>query len=144
MLTILSVSLGILTCSCVLLGSPLVMSPSKCVLLSTSKMVRKGMKDRVLSQDDGLSSLMSGMWEGIWVLSFEDGLRLKLLGFVLFFLVWFLSLLFSWIFMVGFVWSGLCIFLLVCIGLRLLSLLLTASGGFGLLFTGWFGLVVSL
>ena len=46
--------------------------------------------------------------------------------------------------MVGFVWSGLCLFLLLCMGLRLLSLLLIACGGFGLLFTGWFGLVVSL
>ena len=46
--------------------------------------------------------------------------------------------------MVGFVWSGLCIFLLLSMVLRLLSLLLTACESFGLLFTGSCGLVVSL
>ena len=48
------------------------------------------------------------------------------------------------IFMGGFVWSGLCIFLLLCMALRLLSLLLTACGSFGLLFTGLCGLVLGV
>ena len=50
---------------------------------------------------------------------------------VIFRLFWFLF--FLWIFMVGSVWSGLCIFLLLCMGLRLLCLLLTACAGFGTL-----------
>ena len=57
MLTISSMSLGILTYSCVLLGLPRAMSvgrelaPSRCVLLSTSGTVREDMKDWVLSQE---------------------------------------------------------------------------------------------
>ena len=50
-------------------------APTKCVLLSTSGEVRKDMKDWVLS-------LMSGIWEVIWILHFVVGLRLLLLGFV--------------------------------------------------------------
>ena len=59
-------------------------APSKCVLLSTSREVRRDMKDWVLSQEviSGLSSLMSEIWEGIWILPFVGGLRLLLLGFV--------------------------------------------------------------
>ena len=53
-------------------------APSKSVLLSTSREVRKDMKDWVLSQegDHGLLSLMSGIWEGIWTLLFVVGLQL--------------------------------------------------------------------
>ena len=56
MLIILSVSLGTLLCYCVLLGSLLVMvgqepAPSKCLLLSISKAVRKDLKDWVLPQE---------------------------------------------------------------------------------------------
>ena len=57
-------------------------------------------------------------------------------------LIW--ILLSSWISMVGSVWSGLCIFLLLCMVLRLLSLLLTVCAGFGHLSVGLYGLVVSL
>ena len=41
-------------------------------------MVRKDMKDWVLSQegDQGLLSLMSQIWVGIWTLLFVDGPRL--------------------------------------------------------------------
>ena len=51
-------------------------APSKCVLSSTSRVVRKDVKDWVLSQegDSGLSSLMSGILEVIWILLFGDGL----------------------------------------------------------------------
>ena len=66
-------------------------APSKCVLLSTSREVRKDMKDWyfLLKETCGLSSLMSGIWEVIWILLFVVGLQLLLLGFVLSFLVWF-------------------------------------------------------
>ena len=46
--------------------------------------------------------------------------------------------------MVGFGSSGLCIYLLPCMGLRPLCLLLIAYESFGLLFVVLFGLVVSL
>ena len=67
-------------------------APSKCVLLSTSREVRKDMKEWVLSLKgiSGLSGSMSGIWAGIWILPFVDGLRLWLLEFVWSFLVWFL------------------------------------------------------
>ena len=66
-------------------------APSKCVLLSTSREVRKDMKDWVLSLEgtSGLSSLMSGIWGVIWILLFVVGLRLWLLGFVWSYLVLF-------------------------------------------------------
>ena len=53
-------------------------APSKCVLLSTSREVRKDMRDWVLSQegDIGLSSMMSVILGGIWILLFGDGLLL--------------------------------------------------------------------
>ena len=59
-------------------------APSKCVLLSTSREVRKNMKDWVLSCEviSGLSSLMFVIWVGIWILPFVGGLRPLLLGFV--------------------------------------------------------------
>ena len=56
-------------------------APSKCVILSTSREVRKGMKDWVLSCE-GAVNLMSEIWVGIWTLPFVGGLRLLLLGFV--------------------------------------------------------------
>ena len=46
--------------------------------------------------------------------------------------------------MVGFEWSGLCTFRLLCMGWRPLCLLLTAFGSFGPPSIGWCGLVVSL
>ena len=72
MLIFPSVFLGILLCFRMLLGSPLVTSgwlvgqepaPSKCVFLSTSREVRKDMKEWVLSREEisGLSSLMFGI-----------------------------------------------------------------------------------
>ena len=47
------------------------------------------------------------------------------------------------VFMVGFGWSGLCIFRLLCMVLKLLCWPLTVCASFTRLFTGWFGLVVS-
>ena len=52
-------------------------APGKCVLLSTSRMVRKDMKDWVLSQAGGRWSGKFGVWDlgGNWTLLFVDGLR---------------------------------------------------------------------
>ena len=59
-------------------------APSKCVLSSTSRAVRKDMKDWyfLLKETNGLSSLMSGISEVIWILHFVVGLRILLLGYV--------------------------------------------------------------
>ena len=63
---------------------------SKCVLLSTSRDVRRSMKEWVLSLEGVvLSGLMSGILEVIWTLPLGVGLLLWLLEFVCFFLVWF-------------------------------------------------------
>ena len=53
-------------------------APSKCVLLSTSREVGNDMKEWVLSLEgiSGVSGLMSGIWGGIWIQPFVDGLRL--------------------------------------------------------------------
>ena len=56
-------------------------APSKCVLLSTSRVVRKGMQDWVLSQEGDQWSVKFdvrdlGGTRGIWILPFVDGLRL--------------------------------------------------------------------
>ena len=54
-------------------------APSKCVLLSTSRVVRKDMKDWVLSQEGDRLSVkfdVRDLEEGIWILPFVDGLRL--------------------------------------------------------------------
>ena len=68
------------------------LAPSKCVLLSTSGVVREGMKDWVLSQvhqeTGGLSSLICVIWGVIWILPFGVGLQLWLVEFVWLFLVW--------------------------------------------------------
>ena len=129
--------------------SPLVMSgwlarsptPSKCVLLSTSRMVRKGMKDWVLSQEkiDGLSSLMSGIWGGSlgWSSTFAARVRLVISRLVLIFA---LPLDFH-----GRIRVVRSMYLPAALmGLRPLCLLLTAFGSFCLLSTGLCGLVVNL
>ena len=71
-------------------------TPSKCVLLSTSRVVRKDMKDWVLFQEgtDGLLGLMSGILVVIWIPPFGVGYHLSGLvcnfrEFVWFLLVWF-------------------------------------------------------
>ena len=100
-------------------------APSKCVLLSTSREVRKDMKEWVLSQEgiDGRSNLMSGILGGHldttfrgWSSTLAARIRLVIWRLVLIFV---LSL---WIFMVGCGLSGLCIYLLPCMGLRPLCL----------------------
>ena len=78
-------------------------APSKCLLLSTSKAVRKDMKDWVLSQE-----------RDKWSVKFD----VRDLGGHLD--SWILYLPSSWIFMVGFEWSGLCIFRLLCTVFKLL------------------------
>ena len=105
------------------------------------------MKDWVLSQEvtSGLSSLMSGiLGGGILILPFVPGLLPWLPGFVWSFPDLFLSLLSPWIFMVGFGWSGLCIFRLLFMVLKPLCWPLIACASFARLFKGWSGLVVSL
>ena len=60
-------------------------APSKCVLSSTSRAVRKDMKDWVLSLEGDKWSVkfdVLGIWEVVWILHFVVGLRLLLLGFV--------------------------------------------------------------
>ena len=55
------------------------LAPSKCVLLSTSRVVRKDMKDWVLSQEGDRWSVkfdVRDLGGGIWILPFVDGLRL--------------------------------------------------------------------
>ena len=56
-------------------------APSKCVLLSTSRVVRQDMKDWVLSQEGDRWSVKFDVRDlggegGIWILPFVDGLRL--------------------------------------------------------------------
>ena len=65
-------------------------APSKCVPTSTSRVVRKDMKDWVLSQGvrNGLSILMSGTSVCIWRPPSGDGLLLLLPGFGWLFLDW--------------------------------------------------------
>ena len=105
---------------------------AKCVLLSTSRAVRREMEEWVLPQE-----------EDEWSVKF-DVLDLGGQGFVWSFLVGFLFLLSPWIFMVGFGWSGLCIIRLLVMGLKPLCRPLIAYASFARLFTGWSGLVVSL
>ena len=59
-----------------LVGQELV--PSKCVLLSTSREVRKDMKVGFFLRrgTSGLLNLMFVIWAGIWTLLFVGGLRL--------------------------------------------------------------------
>ena len=70
-------------------------APSKCVLLSTSRVVTKDMKEWVLSQEGDKWSVKFDIRDlgrgrgGIWILPFGGGLRLWLLGFVWSLLVWF-------------------------------------------------------
>ena len=107
-------------------------APSKCVLLSTSRGVRKSMKGWTLS-DGGdkwsvkfdvrdLGGHLDTTFRG-WSSTLTAKFRLVISRLV---------------------WSGLCIFLLHCMVFRLLFLPLTACVSFGLLFTRLFGLVVSL
>ena len=59
-------------------------APSKCVLLSTSREVRKDMKDWVLSLEGDQWSVKFDVRDlgGHWILPFVGGLRLLQLGFV--------------------------------------------------------------
>ena len=123
-------------------------APRKCVLLSTSRDVRKDMKEWVLSLEGDkwsvkfdvgdLGGHLDTTFRG-WSSTLAARVRLVISRLVLFFF-----LRSHLIFMVGFVWLGLCIFLLHCMVLRLVFLPLTACTSFGLLFTGLYGLVVSL
>ena len=124
---------------------------SKCVLLSTSRVVRKDMKDFVLSQEGdswsvkfGVRDLGGGGREGNldttfrgWSSTLTARVRLVFSRLILIFLP-------LWIFMVEFVWSGLCICLLFLWGLGLLCLPLIVFENFDRVSTGLFGLAVSL
>ena len=121
-------------------------APSKCVLLSTSGEVRKDMKGWVLSHEGDqwsvrfdvrdLGGHLDTAFRG-WSSTLAAWVRLVISRLVLFLF----SLLIS---MVGFVWSGLYICLLLFMGLRPLCLLLMVCASFAPQSTGWFGLVVSL
>ena len=113
-------------------------APTKCVLLSTSREVRKGLKEWVLSQDVRDMGGTFGDYLSWMVFDFgcEGSSGHFSFGSYLCSLPGF--------FMVGFEWSGLCVFLLLCMGLKLLCLLLMASGSFGPLSMGWCGLFGSL
>ena len=59
-------------------------APSKCVLLSTSRTVRRDMKDWVLFQEGDRWSCKFDVWDlggVIWISPFEDRLESWLLGF---------------------------------------------------------------
>ena len=117
------------------------------VRLVVARLVQTGplISPLTVSEHCGLSSSMSGIWEVIWILPFEDGLQPWLLGFVWLLLGWFLSLFFPWISMVGYGLSGLCICLLLSMGLKPLCLLLIAYANFvSSILWGWCGHVVSL
>ena len=62
-------------------------APSKCVLLSTSRVVRRDMKDWVLSQEGDKWSVKFDVV--IWILPLGGCLLLWLLEFVWLLLVWF-------------------------------------------------------
>ena len=113
-------------------------APSKCVLLSTSREVRKDMKDWVLSQEGDRSSVKIDVWDlgGHLDTTFRgwSSTLAARVRFVISRLV--LIIISSWIFMVGFGWSGLCIFLLLCMGLKLHCLLQIVSVSVGLLSLG--------
>ena len=106
-------------------------APGKCVLMSTSRAVRSDMRGWVVS-DEGhsvvLSSWMFGILGVILILLFMVGPLPWLLGYVLSFLGWFLFLLFRWIFMGGSGFFVPCLFLVLCMVLRLLFLLALACG----------------
>ena len=122
-------------------------APSKCVFLSTSRDVRRDMKEWVLSLDGDkwsvrfdvrdLGGHLDTTFRG-WSSTLAARVR-----FVWSFLDWFLFLRSHLTFMVGSVWFGSCIFLLHCMVLGLLFLPLTACASFGLLFIRLSGLVVS-
>ena len=120
-------------------------APSKCVLLSTSREVRKDMKDWVLSQDGDrwtvrldvrdLGGHLDTTFRG-WSSTLAARVRLVISRLALVFI---LPLDFH-----GRVrLLGPCTCLLLCMVLRPLCLLLVVCGRFGLLFVEWCGLVVS-
>ena len=121
-------------------------APSKCVLLSTSRDVRKEMRDWVLSQEGDQWSVKFDVRDlgGHLDTTFRGCLRPWLAGFVWSFLVSFLSLLSLLIFMGVFGLFVLCFFLLPCMVLRLLCWHLLVFGDFVLLCARWFGLGVNL
>ena len=99
----------------------------KCVLMSTSRAVRGALRGWVVS-DEGhrwsvkldvrdLGGHLDTTFHGWW-----------LLGYVLSFLGWFLSLLFRWTFMGGSGFFVPCLFLVLCMVLKLLFLLVLACG----------------
>ena len=120
--------------------------PSKCVLLSTSREVRYSMKGWLLSQEGDqwsvrfdvrdLGGHLDTTFRG-WSSTLAARVRLVLSRLVL-------ILPSLWIFMVGSVWLGLCIFLPHFMVLRHLFLPLIACVSFVLPSVGLFGLVVNL
>ena len=103
-------------------------APGKCVLMSTSRVVRSSMRGWVVSDEGHQWSVKLDVRDlgVILIPHFMVGLLPWLLGFALLFLGWFLSLLSLWIFMVGCGFFVLRSFLVLCMVLRLLFLLVPA------------------
>ena len=95
-------------------------APSKCVLMSTSAAIRRNMKDWVffLRVNAGLLSWKFEILEGILTLLTGPGDAPLLQGFLLFFGLSGLSLLYRLVIVVGFVFFGPCMSLLLCMGLK--------------------------
>ena len=121
-------------------------APGKCVLLSTSREVRKDMKGWVLSHEGDPWSVKFDVRDlgGHLDTTFRGWSSTLAARFVWSFLVLFSFLFFLLIFMVGCVLSALCIYLLPCMELKLLYLLLRVFVSFVLQCVGLCGLVVSL
>ena len=120
--------------------------PSKCVFLSTSRFVRREMRDWVVTDEGDRWTVKLDVRDlgGHLDTTFRVGLLLWLLGFVLFLLGCLLSLLCLFIFMVGWLFFGICLFLVLCMVLRLLFWLGLVVVSCGLLFARCAGLVGSL
>ena len=121
------------------------LAPCKCLFFSTSKAVRKVVKDWVLSQEGDKWSVkfdvrdLGGHLDTTsrgWSATLASRVRLVIARLVVIFAL-------RWIFMVGFGMSGLCVYRLLCTVLKHLCSPLIVCASFARLFTGWSGVVVS-
>ena len=116
-------------------------APRKCVLMSTSRAVRSDMREWVVIDEGDRWSVKLDVRD---LGRHLDSTFRGLLGFVLSFFGWFLSLLSRWTFMGGSGLHGPCFSLVLCVVLRLLFLLKLVYVSCGLLLSGLYGPVVSL
>ena len=97
-------------------------APSKCVFLNTARVIRKDMREWVVSDESHRWTVkldVRDLGVGIWILLSGVGRLLLLLVFVLLLLSWLLFLLYLLVFMVVWVFFGVCLFLVLCMGLKL-------------------------